>query len=106
VSALAFGADGRTIATGSEDLTDRLWDIADPAHPVEDFILDTRAKVNGLASTPGGDRLVTAGANTARLWLTGLDDALRQTCAPGGDGITPGEWAGIAPDLAPIRSCP
>ena len=106
VSALAFGADGRTIATGSEDLTARLWDIADPAHPVEDFILDTRAKVNGLAFTPGGDRLVTAGANTARLWLTGLDDALRQTCAPGGDGITPDEWAGIAPDLAPIRSCP
>ena len=34
VQSVAFSPDGKTLAAGSTDKTVRLWNLADPAHPV------------------------------------------------------------------------
>ncbi len=66
VYSLAFNGDGSIIASGSQDGTARLWDVATGT---EIGVLKNRANVYGLAFTPDGSRLGAACAdNTIRLW--------------------------------------
>jgi WD40 repeat protein len=55
VQSVAFAPDGRTLATGSEDRTVRVWNLTDPLHP------RSRSRLTGytdgvmsVAFAPGG----------------------------------------------------
>ena len=73
VTAAAFGADGRWLATASQDNSVALWDLAAAGRARRIPLLGHHGPVEAAAFTPDGRWLATAGRdNTARLWS--LDD--------------------------------
>jgi WD40 repeat protein len=69
--ALTFSPDGRTLAAGTEQFaTVVLWDVADPAHPVQTAIIaDHTGAVNWVGFGPDSHTLATASRDNAMmLW--------------------------------------
>jgi WD40 repeat protein len=76
-SAVAFSADGQTVAAGCADHWTRLWDIASGR---EVLALDQGAWVRAVAFSPTGRLIATAGDNNEiRLWEL-PSGALQATC--------------------------
>ncbi|OEU90822.1 hypothetical protein DB35_04575 [Streptomyces abyssalis] len=106
VNSVAFAADGKTLATGSEDRTVRLWDVrrTDRVRPAGEELAGHRGPVRSVAFAPDGKTLATgSGDSTVRLWdvadrarpeplgqeLTGhLDTVTSVAFSPDGDSLT------------------
>jgi WD40 repeat protein/transcriptional regulator with XRE-family HTH domain len=68
---LAFSPDGHTLASGNDDGSIRLWDIADPAHPrpLGPSLTKGTVAVQSVAFSPGGHSLASGSLDgTVRLW--------------------------------------
>ncbi|HSL42853.1 MAG TPA: hypothetical protein VK897_05440, partial [Anaerolineales bacterium] len=67
--------DGKYLATGSEDGTARLWDLA-TGETIRTFSGHTSA-IDGLAFSPDGKTLITGGDQTVRLWDVATGEELQ-----------------------------
>ena len=72
VRCLAFGADGRFVASGSADKTVRLWAV--PGGRLLKTLEGHRSAVNCLATSPDG-RVLASGGKDGTVWLWRLPDA-------------------------------
>ena len=99
IECVAFSADGRTLASGGDDQSIRLWDLETGEH------LATRVGhtglVRSLAFSPDGTRLASWGEDsTLRFWSTAEDPRVLRhgsyvygaRCSPDGARIYTGSW--------------
>ena len=66
VEVVAFSPDGKTVLTGSDDGTARLWDAATGA-PLG-AAMTHQYSVDSMAFSPDGKTVLTGSGDTARLW--------------------------------------
>jgi WD40 repeat protein len=109
VYAMAFSPDGRTLASGSNDQTVRLWNVIDPAHPTPLGPLTGHTDyINALAFSPDGHTLASGSRDqTARLWEMNVDQAIQRICTTTTNILTPAKWEQyVSLDLPYRPPCP
>lgn len=72
VGCIAFGPEGRRIASGSRDNSVRVWDVSASAPAVPKILHGHHSPVTAVAFSPDGTRLATAGEDR-NVWVWALD---------------------------------
>lgn len=112
IQALTFSADGRWLATGSDDSMVRLWRLDEltaegvtTARPV--ILRDRENFVRAVAFSPDGGLLAAASQNgNVRLWRLSLDELEEVACARAGRNFSREEWQLYFPNREYRLTCP
>jgi WD40 repeat protein len=115
VESVVFSADGKTMATASEDKTVTLWDTTNPAQPrtLGPPLAGHTGPVLSVVFSPDGHMLATGGEDkTVILWdLAKLKDirdhTIERACERAGGGLTTAEWSRyVGADYKYQETCP
>jgi len=103
---VAFGPDGATVATGSEDQTVRLWDVA-TSHQIGLPLSGDTSIITALAYNPDGKVLASADNDgQIRLWDVAQPvDKLNAVCVIAERRLTRQQWNTYIPSQPFQRIC-
>ena len=105
---MAFSPNGQMLASGTDDGTIGLWDVADPEHPqpLGKPLTGGTEAVYSVAFSPDGHTLATGSIDGAiRLWNLNVNDAAEWICTTAGN-LTPQQWHTYIPQLSYQPLCP
>ncbi|MGH8513989.1 MAG: WD40 repeat domain-containing protein, partial [Gammaproteobacteria bacterium] len=103
VSAVSFSPDGKTLASGSDDYTVRLWDLATGK---ELRRLSHESVVYAVSFSPGGKTLASASRdNAVRLWLWQPQDLMVAACERSTRNLRWDEWRLYFEGLPYTKTC-
>jgi hypothetical protein len=108
VRSVAFSPDGRTLASGSDDHTVRLWDLA-TQRQIGDPLSGHIDQVHSVAFSPDGKTLASGSRDsTMRIWNVAYTaDPAAYLCALAGRILTRDEWIQYVPPGPSYRTvCP
>ena len=114
VFSVAFSPDGNILASGNNDGTVRLWDVA-THHQIGNPLVGHIGPVHSVAFSPDGKTLASGSSDqTVRFWnvtapgqnVANAADLARYLCALTGQSLTHAEWARWVPGLAYQHVCP
>jgi WD40 repeat protein len=104
VKSVAFGPDGKHVATASLDNAARVWDVTTGEQSAR---MSHDDEVRSVAFSPDGKYLATTSDDkTARVWLWRPKDLIDEACSRLTRNLTYDEWQRYLPDEAYRKTCP
>ena len=103
VGAVAFSSDAAYLATGGEDNTARLWNIATGTEVAR---LLHKEPVRAVGFSPDGQTLATGSlGGEVALWVCRPETLIELACERIARSLTPAEWEQYLPDEPYRETC-
>lgn len=106
MTSVAFSADGKLLASGGDDSTIRLWDLAKEQPFGETFVAGDADTVSSVAFSPDGKLLASAGSVPLQLWDLNPNSWAARACRLANRNLSFAEWQQyVGRDVPYHRTC-